>query len=75
MDVDCLFFLFFFPRVRCILAIIQWMKTLIPICPTYSGGDVSYTYPAEDRAKSSDFKEILNQFYSYPCTDLVPRLV
>jgi len=50
------------------------MKTLIPICPTYSGGDVSYTYQAEDRAKSSDFKEILNQLYSYPCTDLVPRL-
>ena len=51
------------------------MKTLIPICPTYSGGDVSYTYQAEDRAKSSDFKKILNQLYSYPCTDLVPRLV
>jgi len=37
------------------------------MCPTYSGGDVSYSYQAEDRAKFPN----LRKFSSISCTWLV----
>jgi len=37
------------------------------MCPTYSGGDVSYSYQAEDRAKFPN----LRKFSSISCTSLV----
>jgi len=39
------------------------MKTEFPRCPTYSGGDVSYTYQAEDRGKFPN----LRKFSSISC--------